>query len=461
MNTPSAVNISNLQVEAEKVSPCYQKLTVTVPFSKIAKDLEKACRQLAVTHKVPGFRKGKVPLSVIKNKLGKKVVHGALYESILSKLLYESIAQSGIKPIAAANCQIISFEEDQPLKFQAILPTEPKVRLGDYKDIEVWQPVIEITEEEVEEEITGLRRQEASTEEKRGPAELGDLALVDVEAKIDGKRVSDKCFTNYVLELRLPSPEAELVENVIGSKAGEHRVFAVDIPSAEGPQKLSYRVKIKKVRTLRLATMDETFLKKLDCATVEELPDRVKNRLRKQKEEAVTDYLAGQALEKLMTKSSFDIPRELVEMLTDWRFEDTEANIKQEHGRSLEEQLKIIGMPKEEFERDLVQRTLKELQEEIMLLEIAEQHNLEPTDEEVAYYGVGNGLLPQFYVDDPKTVVAQLKALNSHEKCVRALKKTKALDYLMSQVTMRTPPDNKDAPSASSSEGRPDRKKSK
>jgi trigger factor len=447
MTKPPAVEVNDLQVEAQEISACYRKVTVTVPFSRIAKDLEQACQRLAFTHKVPGFRKGKPPLSVIKRKLGKEAVHDEMYKSILPGLLHEGLAKTDIKAVALATCEIISFEENQPLKFEAVVPTSPKVELGNYEGIQLWEPLIEATDEEVDEEIMILRKKEAPGEEKEGPAETGDIAWVDLEVKMNGKRRREKCFTNYCVELRLPSAEPELVENLIGAKPGEDRLFAVDVPGENSEaQTLSCRAKLKRLGTLRLPEVDEGFLAKQGCATIEELRAKLKKELIDRKERIRDEYLTDQVLEKVVLKSQFDIPGELIDMWASYHYEQAEEEIRRQHQKSLDEHLKITGVSEEDFQRQVVERTHRTLKQELVLLEIAKQRNLEPSTEEIAGYATEIGLLPpQLFGNDVKAVVGKLRALDSYERCRRALKKEKALDWLVSRVKFHRPPIRKNS----------------
>jgi trigger factor len=448
MIKPPAVDNSELQVETEEVSPVHRKLTVTVPFSAIAEDLEQACQRLAFAHKVPGFRKGKTPLAVIRRKLGKEAIHDELYKSTLGRLLLDATAKVDIEPIASANCRIISFDDDRPLKFEAILPTKPKVSLGNYVGLTIWEPVTEVTDSDVDDELLNLRRKQACLEEKAAAAEMGDVCLVDIEAKIDGKRQRDKSFNNYYLELEAKGPDLHVVERLIGAKAGESRVFAINAPDEHGePKKINYRLKLKKLRQRVLPQADKSFLAKTDCKSIEELRAKIKKALGDQKERMRDEYLTAQVLEKIIKQSVFEIAPEYVDMLASHHYEQAEANIRRDHQRSLAEHLEVMGQTEKDFRQDLIDRTLRELRQELILVEIAKDQNLEPTAEEIAGYAAETGLMPELFIDDAQAVIDKLKTLNVYASCLRDLRTEKALDWLVANVKLMKP---QSAPSAAS-----------
>jgi trigger factor len=309
-----------VKVSVNNVSGCTKEITVEVPTETVQGQMDGIYQQISQEAKIPGFRKGKVPLDVIrkqyKSAAREEMVHRRLPEFFRTVLIEQKI-----DPVAQPQITHLQFEEGTPLKFVATVEIKPEFSLKDYKGLKVNKAKIEVTDEDVNKSLDQMRDQMAQlvpTEDR--PAKNDDWVLIDFDGKIDGKPFEGGKASRYPVLLGTKNMLADFETNLIGLKIGEEKTFKMKFPEDYGSKDISgkeveFTVKLHEIKAKKLPELNDDFAK--DGGRAENLAD-LKEKLKKQiaqsKENEQRTKMIEQIGEKLIADHKFDIPTSLVNM---------------------------------------------------------------------------------------------------------------------------------------------------
>jgi len=255
------------------------RVEVEVPADLVGRGLQRAARGLAREMRMPGFRKGKAPPSLVIQRLGfGAVLQDAIRES-LPEWYEQGLLRSGITPVGDPNIEIVSAPETEgePLEFKFEIWVRPNATLGDYKDLEVGKAEAEPSEEIVEREIERIREGFTKLEPVERVAADGDVLLVDFEGLLDGKAFEGGKASDTLIELGGGQLIEGFEEQLVGASAGDERKVEVTFPDDYQAEKLAgedavFTVEVKEVREKVLPELDDDFASEAsEFDTLEEL----------------------------------------------------------------------------------------------------------------------------------------------------------------------------------------------
>jgi len=220
-----------MKVNAEKIDKHKVVLEMEIPQPEVSKALDKAYHKLANQVNIPGFRKGKVPRSILEKRIGKEALLDEAFEIVAPRFYAQALQEQGIEPVGRPQIDVVTLQEDQPLVFKATVIAKPEVVLGEYKGLKVEQPAAEVSEEQISNHLESLRSRHARMVVAEG-AELqnGDFAIIDFEGFVDGTPFNGGAGKAYPLEIGSGSFIPGFEEQLIGAKAGEERDVNVSFP---------------------------------------------------------------------------------------------------------------------------------------------------------------------------------------------------------------------------------------
>jgi trigger factor len=297
------------EVKESKVEDGTLTLEVEVSTQAVAEAYRNVRKELSRYVRIPGFRKGKTPLNVLANHIGKERFQREVERELLPQYYYRAIEETGHRPVSPVTYDEKILSKNKPFVFKAKVAVAPEIELGDYKAAEVDAPEVEaVSDEDVDKRLDELRLQASSPEEKEGAAAEGDLVQFDVTGKVGDQEFPS--LTREKVTVRVgddgyfPGFDKELV----GIGAGESKDFSLPAPEDAANPKLAgsevaFHVEVQAVRSVTLPELDEEFLGKLrgNIQTADDLKARVRVELeqdrRKAAEEAhdlaVQDMLLG------------------------------------------------------------------------------------------------------------------------------------------------------------------------
>jgi trigger factor len=264
------------------------RVDVDVAPDDVDRGINRAARGLARDMRLPGFRKGKAPPSLVIQRVGRDAVLQQAVQDSLPEWYEQALLSSGVEPIGDPKIELTSVPEAEgdPLRFQFEVGVRPPAQLGEYKGLEVGRPDIEVPEDVLDEELGRLRDSFARLETVERPAASGDFLLVDFDGTIDGEPFQGGEARDELVELGGGRLIQGFEEQLDGAAAGDTRRVEVTFPDDYRARELAgkdavFEVTVKEVREKLLPELDDEFAASAGgFDTLEELREDLRGRLR-------------------------------------------------------------------------------------------------------------------------------------------------------------------------------------
>jgi trigger factor len=366
------------------------RVEVEVPADLVGRGLQRAARGLAREMKMPGFRKGKAPPSLVIQRLGLGTVLQEAIRESLPEWYEQGLLSSGISPVGDPNIEIVSAPEaeDEPLEFKFEIGVRPPATLGTYKGLEVGKAEAEPTDEIVDREVERIRTGFAKLEPVERAAAAGDVLLVDFEGLLDGKAFEGGKASDYLLELGGGQLIEGFEEQLTGAEAGEDRKVEVTFPEDYQAEELAgedavFAVEVKEVREKVLPELDDDFASEAsEFETLEELRADIAKRVSEAVDERAEQDFRVAAVDAAVDASSVEMPDALVEARAQERWDRVERQLAA-RGMDPNAYLQMQGKTREELLEESKPDALRELKRESVLAAIAEAEAIEVSEEEM------------------------------------------------------------------------------
>jgi trigger factor len=416
---------TTLTVEIVEVSSCKRNLAVEVPAQEVDEEVEKIAREYSRDIKVPGFRPGKVPMSIIRQRYGSDLLKDAT-QKIIERCWQNAVTEHNFKPLSQPQIKDVESKAGAPLKFTVFFEVLPPLEVSDYKGVPVTLPSSEVSDDDITKSIDTLRENNAEFVPVEGEARDGLYLTITVDGKFED---SPKLMHEEEVTLIIGNPQtnAEFSENLRGAKAGETRSFEVNYPAdyhrkGFAGKKVHYTVLVKDIKEKQLAELNDDFAKDMGAESVEALRNRVRDDLVTQANQVAEKKARETLLDSIVQRQTVEVPGCLVD-------EELEA-----HANRIASNLAYQGVDinqasidwKKIFE-DERPRAEQTVRRSLFLDAIARQENIDVTEEEV------NSELQKIAPSMGKSVTA-LKAQLEKEDRIQSfkehLRRNKALDFI-------------------------------
>lgn len=411
------------------------RLDITVPFAEVAKDLAKIKKDATNEVQLRGFRKHKTPFELAKPFVSNKKINNSFLEQVTPRLVNAALKQTKIEPVTFPRCEIASFEEGEPLVLRLFVPLKPEVKLGNYKEIKVWHPKLEVSEAEVEERLGYLRRACGKLAAKNGPIADGDMVRHSTTMVVDGHEILHTATEDVWLEIEADGPDGETCSALIGAKANDARL--VETYDRDGtPVTLKY--KIKAVMEHVLPASDKELLARVTekypgCKNVSDLRKRLRDEVDAEKKEVAKAYIGDEVRRKIVAVSQIEIPPELTETIVDGRIEEITQSLGQQ-GLTLQAHLEQHGQDEKAFRTNLTHDTEFTMKANTILEAIADKEKLKATKEELSEAARAEGVVdPQGDSHDLFSFVEKTNPELANE-IRREFLHAKTLDFLVAHA---------------------------
>jgi len=366
------------------------RVEVEVPADLVGRGLQRAARGLAREMKMPGFRKGKAPPSLVIQRLGLGTVLQEAIRESLPEWYEQGLLRSGISPVGDPDIEIVSAPEaeDEALEFKFEIGVRPPATLGEYKGMEVGKAEAEPTDEIVDREVERIRTGFTKLEPVERAAADGDVLLVDFEGLRDGKAFEGGKASDYLLELGGGQLIEGFEEQLTGAEAGDERKVEVTFPEDYQAEELAgedavFSVEVKEVREKVLPELDDDFASEAsEFETLEELRADIAKRVSEAVDERAEQDFRVAAVDAAVEASSVEMPDALVEARARERWDRVERQLAA-RGMDPDAYLQMQGKTREELLEESKPDALRELKRESVLAAIAEAEAIEVSEEEM------------------------------------------------------------------------------
>lgn len=366
------------------------RVEVEVPADLVGRGLQRAARGLAKEMRMPGFRKGKAPPSLVIQRLGfGTVLQDAIRES-LPEWYEQGLLSSGISPVGDPSIEIVSAPEaeGEPLEFKFEIGVRPPAKLGEYKGLEVGRAEPEPTDEIVDREVERIREGFAKLEPVERAAADGDVLLVDFEGLRDGKAFEGGKASDYLLELGGGQLIEGFEEQLSGAEAGEERKVEVTFPEDYQAEELAgadavFTVEVKEVREKVLPELDDDFAAEAsEFETLEELRADIAKRVGEAVDERAEQDFRVAAVDAAVDAATVEMPDDLVQARAEERWDRVERQLAA-RGMDPNTYLQMQGKTREELLEESKPDAERELKREAVLAAIAEAEQIEVSEDEM------------------------------------------------------------------------------
>jgi len=305
---------------------CRRELELEIPAEEVSKKMESVAKEFARLATVPGFRRGKAPVSLIRRRFADDI-KGEVLQALVPEHVEKALAEQKLSPVTQPKVDKLDFNEGQPVKFRAVFEVMPEFELGSYKGLELEIPTMDITDEDVTKALEEMRERAAAFAPVEGRAiQDGDFAQVKLLGTPEGG--GDPLQADSVLcHIGAEETMEPFNTNLKGASVGDHKNFDVEYPADYPDPKLAgkkfhYGVEVLGIKTKKLPELNDDFAKDVsDAKTLEELKKKVREGLEHQRDHKHKELLHEKVLAELVKKHDFPVPESLVEHQMDVRLE--------------------------------------------------------------------------------------------------------------------------------------------
>jgi len=421
-----------MKTEFTDVSETQKTITIEIPSDVVDAEINKVARDYSRQAKLPGFRPGKVPPTVVKQRFRDQILHDVSH-TLIPKAVDEALQERGIEPVDTPNIKDVDLREGQPLKFTAAIETVPPFDPGDLSTLSLQRRPTTITEDAIEQALQGLRNRAAKSEPVEGrPVADADTVVLDIE-RTDPDGESDK-HENVSLELGAAVNPPGFDAHLIGMHPGEQKTFTIQFPEDYGVKEMAntevtYSVSLKEIRKRVLPDLDDEFAKDLgEFDSLAGLRERVRHDLQAEANETSERQLRTELLKQLSERISFELPTSMVDREIDRRLEEFVRQLMQQNVDPRQ-----AGIDWAQFREAQREPARAAVASALVLDEIARREGItvpsEDVDKEIERFALRAGRTPA-------ALRAQLEKEGGLARLTTGLRREKAVDLALSRATM-------------------------
>lgn len=378
-----------MSVQVENLEKNMAKLTIEVPAEELEKAIQAAYMKEKSKISIPGFRKGKVPRTMIEKMYGPEIFFEDAANTLISQEYPKAVDESGLDVVSRPKIDVTQIEKGKPFIFTAEVAVKPEVTLGTYMGIQVAKEDVSVTDEELDAEIDKERESNARmiTVEDR-PVADGDTAVIDYEGFVNGEAFEGGKAENQPLVIGSHSFIDTFEEQLVGKNTGEEVVVNVTFPEEYHAPELAgkpavFHVKINEIKSKELPELDDEFAQDVsEFDTLAEYRDSVKEKLLKRKETEAEHKREEEAIQKIVEDSQMEIPEAMIDTQVRSMVDDFANRIAQQ-GLSIEQYMQFTGMTIEQMQEQMQPDALKRIQNSLVLEAIAKDQDIQISEEEV------------------------------------------------------------------------------
>ncbi len=378
-----------MRATLESIEKNQAKIHVEVEEEVVAKALDQAYRKVVKRAVIPGFRKGKTPRPILEARLGKEVLYEEALEILLSDAYKKAIEETAIEPINQPEIDVVQLEEGKPFIFEAKVEVLPEVKLGEYKGVSAVIPEVKVDDEEVDAHLKLLQQRHAKlVDASDKEVNDGDIAVVDLEIKVDGKVEERLSGSERYVEVGTARFIPGLDAHLLGMKVNEEKTFTMDLPSVfqykdiEGKE-AEFKVKVVAVKKKELPELDDEFAKDVsEHATLEELKEDLRKKIEETGHINAKRIFKERVVTKVVDQAEVEIPETLLKQQLEVETNRFVQRLAMQR-LTLDDYLKMANKDSDGLRQDLEARAQLAVKTRLVLDAIAKAEGIKVTTEEL------------------------------------------------------------------------------
>ena len=422
-----------MQVTKEPLDPCQVALTIEVESDKVVVAVDRAYREYSKYVVVPGFRKGKAPMSFVKQRVPEADVRQRAAELLVEPAYAEAIKQESIEPFAQPKLELMQLDLDaSPFIFKAIVPLSPEVELGEYKGLTVERRKFELTDENIDTQLQKMRERAADYPKVERAIQLGDLVVADLSALTDLRPQAAEPRPTMI-EIgadNIPGFDEQVVGMNIGDEKSFTLAYPEDYPDTElAGEEAEFTIKVNEVHEKIIPEMNDDLAKKLSndqFDTLDALRTEIKTDMERSLLASTESESDSKLIDQILAVSTIKFPPVLVESEVEDDAKELLARLERQ-GISLDDYLVQVGKTREEIMANFQSAATKRIQIGLLLGRVAETESLGLTDEDLTAALAERATQER---TSPAAVRAVLESNGGMEGLANRTQAKKVLDFL-------------------------------
>jgi len=373
-------------VTKESVNPTEVTLNVSMESEDEEPFINRSYRRLVSRVQIPGFRPGKASRSIVENHLGRHALLHEALEFMIPETLDQVLKDENLQAFIEPQLELVDME---PVTFKAVVPLEPLVDLGNFRDLRLERDSLEVTEEQVDGVIEQLRYESGPWETVDRPVQFGDLLNLDVKGTIQGEEAINDQGTDYIPGQDNPLPMPGFSIYLEGMSVGQEKEFTLSVPEDHhqteyAGKECRFQVRVLSIKEKILPELDDEFAKGIrdGYESLEALRNFVRERLTEDAETAVERNLQEKSLEELLKVTSVQASALIYQRELDQMCEERQRTLSNQR-MDMDTYLSYIGKTDEEWREQLRPRAEERLNTYLVMRKLAQEEGIEVSPEEI------------------------------------------------------------------------------
>ncbi|MBB3082634.1 trigger factor [Geodermatophilus sabuli] len=419
----------------EELGPTRVRMAIEVPWGDLDHAFGEVYKELGRQVRVPGFRPGKVPNRVLDQRIGRPVVLEQVVQHAIPEVYSEVVRENQVRVLGQPDIEVTRLDDNDTLAFTAEVDVAPKVELPSLDELSVAVDDVEVTDEEIDQQISVMRERFAMLTAVDRAVEDGDFVSIDLEAKLDGEVLEDGSTTGMSYEVGTGSLMEGLDDAVRGLSADESKTFQTALLNGpDAGQQADVTVTVRSVKTKELPELDDEFASTAsEFDTLEELREDVRTRLARTKVLQQGAQARDKLVEHLLETIEVPIPENLVEREVEWR-NQTMAGQLQQAGMDWDSFLQMSGVEdREAYDADQRKNVEEAVRTQFILDAIADAREITVDNEDLSAQIMAQAQRNRM---SPEQYAQQLQQGGNIAEFVADVRRTKALAQLLEQTTI-------------------------
>jgi len=377
--------MENLKVEMFKKSECEIDFKIEIPQTEVEREIESTYDKIQEEAVVRGFRKGKAPSSILRERFRSRCQEAVL-ESLVPGALSQVVKERQIDPVAPAKISDLKFDFDKrgPISFQATIEVMPDFEPRDYKKLKIRREIKIVGDFEVEESLKELQKRNAHlVVSSDSVVDKKSYVVIDYQGFDSGKPLNGLRGENQLVSVESPIFLLEFTEGLIGMRRNEEKNIEVNFPDNYFNKKLAgrktiFKVKVKEIKKMQLPEIDDAFAQGLGAKSLKELKDKLRENLSKLEEYRAKESVKEQIIDKLIENNQVGVPNSLVEKQLEYLVSKTKSYLQSQGITS-----KDIGADEEVLRRKYRNLAEKQVRSALIFARIADKENIRIQSSEI------------------------------------------------------------------------------
>ena len=409
-----------------------REIQVEIPAEEVARETETLIQKYQKLARLPGFRQGHVPASIIRQRFAEDLKSDVV-EALVPRYFRREAEKQGLRPVSQPRVSDLHIHDNEPLRFKASFDVMPEIKVERYKDLRAAKVEVQVTDEEVQESLNSLREQHATFTSVEGrPLAEGDFAQASLDGQPKDGEGKPVHMDEILIEIGGKNTMPEFTENLGGISAGEERTFDVVYPQDSNDQRLAgktfaYTVKVNAIKQKSLPELNDDFAKQLgEFSSPDEVRTRIREGMQAERERNAEREAKDKLVAELVQRNNFEVPESLVEHQVDLRL-DRGLRALAAQGMRAED---IKKMDLNRLRAGQHDQAAAEVKASLLLEKIAEEEKIEVSEEEI---NREIEALAKQSKQTPESIRARLTQDGALSRIQARLRSEKTLEFLYHQ----------------------------